>query len=283
MKAEALIAQTADLPPPSPSVVKLLGLLNRPDTDSDEVVQVVRHDGVLSAKLLSLCNSALYGFAEPVGSIEQAVLCLGYQEVYRLVLAVSFGGSLSRKLSGYMIEEQELWRHSLLTALATECALADGCPVGVEPSIAYTAGLIHDIGKLVLNHALRPDLQSAVRGLIQQAGRSRIEAERAVLDTDHAEVGATLLQQWRLPEVLVEAVAHHHQPVLAPKPRLSALVHLGNCIAHELGSAPGLDGYALRAEEKAVEALGIGSQKFERILIAAHDTLHRIEQMIAAA
>jgi putative nucleotidyltransferase with HDIG domain len=279
MKAETLIAQLADLPTPSPVVLKLMDLLNRPDVENAEVVRVVKSDGALCSKLLACCNSVTFGLSEPVGSMEQAVFYLGYQQIYRIILALSIGKSMCRALPAYLIDEFELWRHSLTTALAAEITMPEGCPLEIDPSIAYTAGLLHDIGKLVLNQFLTEESVTAIRALVESQNHSRLEAERAVLETDHAEVGACLLQDWRMPPTIVEAVANHHLPLVVPRPLLSAVVHVADCAAHQLSSSPGWNAYALRIEEKAAVSLGFGPEKMERILIAVHASLHSVEQL----
>jgi putative nucleotidyltransferase with HDIG domain len=254
-------------------------ILNRPDVDNVQVVQVVKSDGVLCGKLLAACNSAAFGLAEPAGSVEQAVFILGYEQIYRIILSLGVGKSLGRALPAYLIGEHELWHHSLTAAVAAEVIMLDGCFLETDPSVAYTAGLLHDIGKLVLNKFLTKESVAAIRNLIESEKHSRIEAERAILGTDHAEVGACLLKSWRLPENIVEAVADHHQPVLTPRPLLSAVVHVADCVAHQLGSSPGWDAFALRIVGDASSSLGLTPEKMERILISAHASLHRVEEL----
>jgi putative nucleotidyltransferase with HDIG domain len=154
--------------------------------------------------------------------------------------------------------------------------------VNIDPAIAYTAGLVHDIGKSVITHALDGKTQAAMRELIASKESSFAEAEKLSLGTDHAEVGECLLRQWGLPELLLEAVAHHHQPVLQPKPQLSAIVHVADVIAHEAGTSPGWASYAMRVDEKAVEALGLGRADVERLIISAYDDIHRVEDIVTS-
>jgi len=283
MNAETLIAQITDLPTPSPVIIKLMDLLHQTDVENEQVVRVVKSDGALCAKVLAACNSAAFGLAEPVASVEQAVFYLGYQQIFRIILALGVGKSLARALPAYLIDEQELWRHSLTAAVASEVMMAEGSSLEIEPSVAYTAGLLHDIGKLVLNQFLTPDSVTAIRSLVESQQHSRVEAERAILETDHAEVGASLLKSWRLPEIIVEAVAHHHRPVLTPRPRLSAVVHVADCLAHQLSSSPGWDAYALRVDERAVSSLGFSPEKIERLLISAHASLHCVEELASVS
>jgi putative nucleotidyltransferase with HDIG domain len=283
MKPENLIASVPKVPAPSPSVARLLGLLARADGDNDGLIKVVRQDSVMSARLLGLCNSAAYGLSAPVSSIEQAVLLLGHLEIHRLVMSVGFSGALSPAMPGYAMEDGELWKHSLLTAYTAVAVTALARGANVDPSIAYTAGLIHDIGKIVITHALTPEAQAQLRQIIDFGSKSLIEAEREVLGCDHAEVGAFLLQQWGLPEILVAAVANHHAPILQPRPELSAIVHVADVIALEAGVAPGLASFAMRVDEDAVTALGLEREHVEALILSAYDSLARVEEMIAVS
>ncbi len=283
MNATEIIAKSPVIPAPSPSVARLLALLSRADADNDEMIKVVSQDGIMSAKLLGLCNSAAYGFSDPVGSIEQAVLMLGHSEIHRLVMSIGFSGAISPAMHGYAMGEGELWRHSLLTAYVAVAVTAMARNTDIDPAIAYTAGLIHDIGKTVITHNLDEATQNAMRELIDRKESSLVEAEQFILGTDHAEVGAALLQKWNLPEVLVEAVAHHHAPVVKPKPQISAIVHVADVIALEAGPSPGWASYAMRADEGAMDALHLGGANVERLIISGYDALEKVEEIAATA
>ena len=279
MTAQELVSKVKNLPPVSQAALKVVGLLDEPAVSNDDVVQVLKCDNVLTAKLLRACNSSYFGLEEPVSSVDQAVLVLGHQQILHIVLTLAFGGAMIVPLPGYAVEANELWHHSLVTASAAEALVRDGIDLDVEPPVAFTVGLLHDIGKLVLGQALTPEIQTTVRERIEQ-GASRITAERDILGTDHGEVGAFLLQSWRLPEEIVEAVGHHHCPVVTPKLRLSAVAHVANCIAHLVGSAPGWESYAINADQPAAIAMGLTSDKVDGLTIAVRDSLERVDQFM---
>lgn len=283
MKPETLIASVPKIPAPAPSVARLFELLARADGDNDDMIKIVRQDGVMSAKLLGLCNSASYGLAAPVSSIEQAVLLLGHVEIHKLVMSVGFSGALSPAMPGYAMQDGELWRHSLLTAYTAVAVTALARRSMVDPAIAYTAGLIHDIGKIVITHALTAEAQTTLRQLTEFGSKSLLEAEKEVVGCDHAEVGACLLKQWGLPEVLIESVANHHRPVTTPKPLLSAIVHVADIIALEAGIAPGVASFAMRVDENAVTTLGLEQEHIETLILSAYDSLTRVEEMISVS
>lgn len=283
MTAQELVAQVKSLPPVPNAALRLIGLLDKTETSNEDVVQAIRFDNVLTAKLLRACNSPYFGFSDPVSSVDQAVLVLGHQQILHIVLTLAFGSAMAVPLPGYAVESNELWHHSLTTAMASEAVLNSGVNINVEAPVAFTAGLLHDIGKLVMGQILDADKQSAIRSRIAAEGISRVDAEHDVLGTDHAEVGACLLKSWNLPEEIVEAVANHHHPAVQPRPRLSAVTHIANCAGHLAGSAPGWEGLAVRADEKVLEELGITTDAMERLIIEVRDSADSVNQFMAMA
>lgn len=278
MTTEELVAKVKNLAPVSQAALRLVAMLDNPALSNDEVVEVLKYDTVLTAKLLRACNSPYFGFDDPVSSVEQAVLILGHQQILHLVLSLAFSGAMNTPLPGYAAERGELWRHSLTTAMAAETFAKMEPSLNVEPAVAFTAGLLHDIGKLVFDHVLDEKTQAMVRARIEEGGLTRTDAEREILGADHGEVGAHLLRSWKLPEEIVEAVANHHQPVYQPSLRLSAMSHVANCLAHLVGSTLGWAGYALRADVGVTTALGLTPEKLEDLMIAVHESAKKVEQ-----
>jgi putative nucleotidyltransferase with HDIG domain len=280
MTAQELVVQVKNLPPISYAALKLVNLLDQPAVSNDDVVQVLKYDNVLTAKLLRACNSPYFGLEDSVSSVDQAVFLLGHQQILHIVLTLAFGSAMVIPLPGYAVEANELWRHSLVTATAAETVVSQITELNVEPAVAFTVGLLHDMGKLVMGQVLTPELQADIRRRVEQEHMSRSEAEKVVLGTDHSEVGACLLQEWRLPEEIVEAVANHHHPVLEPRPRLSVVTHLANCIAHLAGSAPGWDGYAVRVDDRVATTFEITGDKLENIVIAVRESFDTVDQFM---
>lgn len=278
MTAHEMVAKVRSLPPVSHAALRLVSLLDRPDASNNEVVEVLKNDSVLTAKLLRACNSPAVGLAEKVTSVDQAVLILGYNQILQMVTALAFGGAMSVQLPGYAIEAEELWRHSLIAASSAELLVKSGVGIG-EPAAAFTVGMLHDIGKLVMAQFLTEESQAAVRSRIA-AGMASADAERETFGADHAEVGACLLYLWRLPEEIVEAVANHHRPAFEPELRLSAVAHVANCLAHLAGASPGWEAYALRGDEHVVKRLAIDAEKLDRLIIAIRDSFERVDQFM---
>jgi putative nucleotidyltransferase with HDIG domain len=193
-------------------------------------------------------------------------LILGHQQILHIVLTLAFGGAMTVPLAGYAVEANELWRHSLTSATAAEFLVSHDIEVNVDPPVAFTVGLLHDIGKLVLNQVLTPEYQADIRAHMTEKGLTRCEAEKAVLGTDHAEVGGALLQAWHLPDEIIEAVANHHHPRVEPAPGLSAVANVANCVAHLAGESPASETCTARVDDRVAEAFGLTPERIERIL-----------------
>lgn len=282
MTAKEIIAQAKEVPIVSETARKLMTLLNQPDSHREDLIKTLRCDNVLTAKLLRICNSALTGMKNPVGSIDQAVLLLGDNTIYRMVCALGFGGTLGGGSAAYAVEANGLWSHSLSTGMGAEY-LCEFESVGNYPaSTAFTAGLLHDIGKLILNQFLTPQTRTEIRAIMTEKNCSRLDAERQVFGADHAEIGACLLQKWAVPEVVVEAVANHHGPVVDPEIQLSAVVYLSNVATYLNGAAP-TDAYAVRARQDAALALGMPPARVDELILGLHGAMKGVNQLINAA
>jgi putative nucleotidyltransferase with HDIG domain len=284
MTADEIIARVKDLPVVSETARKLTLQLNQPDLHRDEIVETLRCDNILTAKLLRVCNSANSGVREPVLSVDQALLLLGDNMVFRMVCAIGFGGSLGSAALGYDVEANGLWSHSLSVALAAEYLAEVESYGNFLPSTAFTAGLLHDIGKSVISKVLTPKDRAGIRAKITGESLSRVEAEKAVLGADHSEIGACLLNRWSLPELIVHAVADHHAPVLEPSIQLSAVVYLANCAVHLSGAAPGWQAQAIQAKNTAAVVLGMDVEKVDQIVSGIEGaTQTTLPQLLVAA
>lgn len=281
MTAIALVQKVKNLPPVSHAALKLISLLDKPSVDNDDIVQVLKFDTVLTARLLKACNAPSFALGEPVSSVDQAVLMLGHQEILHVVLTLAFGSVMTVSSSAYTMEVNKLWEHSLVAATAAEIVLEQIPELDAQPGVAFTASLLHDIGKLVMGQALAPEELAEIRDRVERKQISGIDAEKEVMGVDHSEIGATLLEKWRLPENIVEAVANHHRPVVKPQARLSTTVHLTNSIAHQASPPPGQNSYDLLVSEAVRETFGVTDQKLETMTTAARASFDRVERFMS--
>ncbi|MHB8079285.1 MAG: HDOD domain-containing protein [Candidatus Krumholzibacteriia bacterium] len=202
-----LIAGTHELAALPQTTARLLELVEEPDVPASRLLRVIELDPALTANLLRLCNSAYYGRRREVGAVGEALVVLGTRTVVTLAFATSMGKVLRGGLSGYGMAKDELWRHALAVACGAATIVVDEGREDLRDR-AFTAGLVHDIGKLLLDRIL-------ARGMEWEPladGRSDwLEVERQVAGFDHAEAGAALADCWRFPEALVEAIRRHHE------------------------------------------------------------------------
>jgi putative nucleotidyltransferase with HDIG domain len=204
--------------PTIPTVVtRILRLLDAESTNGRELVDVIEHDQALTAKLLRLANSAFFGQARRVSTIPRAVVLLGFSTVRLLALGVKVFDSLGNGVSRQRV--QELWRHAVTVAVAGKM-LGTHARAG-DPDEAFTAGLLHDIGRLLLAMRFKQDYWH----LVGSDEGDQIDAlERTHFGVDHAEVGGWILEAWSLPQSIVEAVREHHAEEPRPGvPRLLAV------------------------------------------------------------
>ena len=245
---QVLMPRLTKLPSPPELYFKVVKALQSPDASLEDVGELIGRDLAMTAKLLQLVNSAVFGLQLQVASAGEAVMYLGLDTTKSLILlAHSFSYFDQLKLAGFSLDT--FWRHSLTTG---HCArwIAEAENAGEEiTGQAFTAGLLHDLGKLLLAANL-PDEYGAA---LQRARGNQLalaDAEREIFQATHAEVGACLLGIWGLPPPIVEACAWHHTPTCLGERTFTPLtaVHAANVLAHELESSePGLVTPALEA------------------------------------
>jgi putative nucleotidyltransferase with HDIG domain len=223
------LIDSVEILPPAPSLLsKLLLAINDIDANFDEVVDFIEVDPSLTAKLLQICNSAFFGSDEPLVDVRDAVNRIGYQSIYLLVSMIK-GSETFRLPPACQKDASLLWKHSVTTAFASQFVAT---AAGQDRGVAFTAGLLHDIGKVVLFKTRAENY----RLLLRKAGdaeTSPYELEMANYGFSHAELGAALLEQWKLPPALIDGVKFHHSPHEAgPAERGAACLYLGNVLAH---------------------------------------------------
>lgn len=212
---------------------ELMELLQRPETDLEDVARVVQRDPAMTAKMLKLVNSAFFGLQREVSSSIEACTFLGLDTIRSLVLSLqTFSQFQSLKLGGIDIET--LWRHSLRVGQAAKrIAQIQETPARIVDE-AFVAGLLHDVGKLILAGNCPDEYRQALH-FARTRPTDTAEGERAVFGCDHADVGGYCLGLWGLPVPVVEAIALHHRPAQCPAHTMGPLtaVHAANVLVQE--------------------------------------------------
>ncbi|MEW6754761.1 MAG: HDOD domain-containing protein [Candidatus Latescibacterota bacterium] len=238
--------------PTLPTVItQLIGLIDNPRTSSRDVSRLIATDQALTAKILKLANSAFYGFPREISTVNHAVVVLGFETVKSLGLSVSVLERFAGAGEDASFDRQRFWEHSIACGVGARL-LAGKLRYRVQGE-AFAAGILHDIGKLVLSQYFPQEFAQIMRMVHEQdiyIGR----AEEAVLGVTHTEIGAWLSEKWNLPRQLVDAIAFHHAPGRVERNgRLPALIHLADhlCRREKMGDGGGrrlpiLDAAALR-------------------------------------
>jgi putative nucleotidyltransferase with HDIG domain len=184
-------------------------LLNADQRYTIQIAEVIRRDPSLTSRLLRLVNSVYYGLTTPVNNIEEAVFYLGVRQIRQLAMVTPIIEDFQKLAGKTPFPWRSFWQHCIATAILTrEVTNVTGHAVDEAD---YVAGLVHDVGKIVMASAF-PEQFEEVRRLIQHADMTRLEAEKTVLGMDHCELGAIYLESHHLPPVMVETARHHHQP-----------------------------------------------------------------------
>ncbi|MDQ8182658.1 HDOD domain-containing protein [Pelagicoccus sp. SDUM812005] len=212
---------------------RIVTALNSPDCSVDDVAEAIANDLSLTAKLLETVNSSFYGFGQNVSDTKQAISILGLSCVRDLVLAAHLFTQVGQDPE-HLTLVKEIWHHSISVAGAARRISLHETKSQQAAAEAYSAGLLHDIGKLVLLGVV-PDRYIEAQRLSREESHSPWQAEFKLIGCDHAEAGGYLLSRWGLPESLCEAVALHHRPANSCQETFSTLaaVHAANAIVRK--------------------------------------------------
>lgn len=271
-KHNEILSAVNRVPLLSVAAMRILDLTARADHTLGEVIALVKNDAALTAKLLKIVNSPVYGLLEPATSLERAISYLGENMVVSIVLEDTLGAYLHTPLQGYGSGSGDLWKHDLRTAIAAkEIALLnrDSCP----PDIAFTGGLLHDIGKSILSGFLQEEYHKILAELAAKQLPDYIAGERELLGMDHAEVGFALAKNWQLPELIQMIIRHHHTPSLAPEDSRVVVyaVHLGDIVAMMGGYGTGTDNLFYRLDQRYVDYLPIGPEQMGTLMLTVDE------------
>ncbi|HZX32380.1 MAG TPA: HDOD domain-containing protein [Rhodocyclaceae bacterium] len=230
LSSEQVIARLKQLPSLPSAVSEVLASFGNEDADVDTIAQQIARDQALAARVLRVANSSFYGLQTKVGTIHEAVVILGFRAVRSMVLAVGMNGAFRvEQCPGF--DAPSYLKHGVGVALA---ARAMAPLMRLSPEIAFTAGLLHDIGVLVLASSFSRQYAEAL-AYRKQHDCFVVEAERRVLGIDHAEVGGLLAETWRFPAAIRDAITYHHSPADAPADSFANLIHVADATIRALG------------------------------------------------
>ena len=257
--------------PTTPDVLKRISaIIEKPDISLDGISNFISSDPALTTKILKMVNSAVYGFPGRISSVSHATVLLGLNVIKGLLIGASVFELMQESMLG-------LWEHSLNCAITAKfIARRKGLK---EPEDVYAAGLLHDIGKVILILQF-PDEYEKVVGETDMKGITIFEAEKNHFVETHAGVGSWLAEKWHFPLNLVESIKYHHEPHLSKNaPLETAIVHVSDILVRAMGFGFAGDPFVPALNPAAFEYLALNENDIRKILREVKDSRGVAEEL----
>jgi len=275
-----ILSNLSGLPSMPQMVFKAHEIMEDPNSSTRKVAELIETDQAIAAKVLKMANSAYYGMSGKVSSIQHAAVVLGDKALRELITLAGTSNLLGNKLFGYAMDTGELWRHSMTVAFGSKIMAQRHMPQ--LENDAFSVGLIHDIGKLVLD---RPVLnrKSLFDEFMAAGDKTFLSAENRILGFDHAEIGYDICQKWQIPNTLTKAIRYHHRPSAAVDDDLVSIVSMADTIANMAAAMDmvgriqgGIDAVMFMVDDTVMERLALGQKDLGVIMKAALDAVEKI-------
>ena len=271
---EKINLAASDLKPIPQVVLKVMRLIDEDLYEIDDLIEEIRKDQVISAKTLQLCNSAMFSTRKQIESLEHAVIMLGQKWLLKLVVSASINNFFDQCGMGYSLCKGGIFHHAIGTAILSE-KLADFAGI-TSPSVAYTAGLLHDIGKVALDQHVSAAYPLFYRQLNEKE-RNLLEIEKEILGNDHASIGGDLADSWAFPESLVEAIRYHHAPETQVKnAELVHIVYLADLVMSRFNTRFELERINTEYLESCLKTIGLSIDQFPNVVDLVPVNLRRV-------
>ena len=264
----SLVNNTIELPTMPEVLVKLNDVMADPDTSSEDVAKVVARDPAVATNILRIVNSAYYGLQVRVSSISLAISVMGFNMTRKVALkAAVFSVFGKRRDKIQHFDPLQFWRHSIFSGTAARVLGANSAAFAETHSEdLYIAGLLHDIGKIIMMERSAPRYLAMLRKSVQQ-GRTEVEVEQEEYGFTHADVGSVLAIKWSLPEDLAIGIRYHHAPSRDPFHRtLSSLIHLADQLAWRAGNTSTVGTLLGGLDQDVYDQIGLDAPRVEELL-----------------
>lgn len=262
------------------TMLRLMQVLRDPNAAFDQIVDTIRYDQAVTTEVLRRCNSAFFGISRNITSIDEAAKHVGAARLLQIVSAAHARSLLGPEQTGYGLAPGALWEHSVAVAIGAEKI---GEKRRLDVGTLFTAGLLHDFGKVLLNEFVRDEFAH----IVDIVSRERIpftQAEERIFGSNHAEVGALVAERWGLPDAIVRCIRHHHDPsALAPPDPLVDAVHVADCTCLLLGIGGGDDGTMYRADPAALARGGYHERDLEALGAEIVAELRAVQEVFTTA
>lgn len=272
---EIKIGRSENLPVLPQIVSQVLKLADDPEASPKQMEKIIERDPAITAKILRVSNSSYYGLNQ-VPSIGRAISMLGMNTIRSLVVGVAYQQIMSGRAAASHFNKLEFWRHSLGVATGARILAKLKMPMRAEE--LYVAGMMHDVGLLVMDRFHPLELDKAV-GYAMEEGMRLHEAENLLFGFDHSKLGGILARQWGLSSVVIDAVEYHHQPDMDESNGAStAIVALANQLAHQCGLTNNVPSPNTDIDEMLLESVGMPAEQLEVIKNVIAQEVARAEE-----
>lgn len=270
---DAILRDIDNIPPIPDIAFRAIQLMMKKESTADELGRLISEDIGLTANILRLCNSAYYGLPRTVSSLTQAVMYLGFHTVRNLILTCSIRSYYSARDQIYGYEPNGIWLHSVACAITSELICKEYQPDYADQ--AFTAGLLHDFGQLVLGMRIA-DTGETIEEAMVENDWTDIKAERSILGISHDLLGAVLAYKWNLPSDLTRTIRFHQALNESRGPHLlTAIVHLADAITLKLGYGIRIPQMAFPLKSSALSLIGLSVEEAKLLGSLAKD---RVEE-----
>ncbi len=272
-RTEAVLSAIKSLPSIPKAVFEVIKLLNDPKTSTGQLAEVMSKDHGLTAKVLAIANSPLYGIKRKVSSIEFAILVLGFQEIKNIIMALSFVETM-KAIPAHYFDPMEFWLHSLVVGTGAKGISQHlGFDFGSE---AFVAGLFHDVGVLVIYNYFNPEFKQIIETASSE-NMSIFEAEKKIMGLSHQEIGKYLAEKWNLPLQLCDAIFYHHNPNECSENKyFVSVIHLVDYMTQRLGIAEFFWDKEILPDNSILETLNFPSEEALDNFIVGYDEMFKV-------
>jgi HD-like signal output (HDOD) protein len=274
LKQDILLAVN-NLPPMPHLVHKARDIVQNPISGLKDIGDLIESDQALAMRVLRLANSAYYSRMGKVSSVQEAAVLLGLRVLSELITVAFMSKALGSSLKGYDLPAKSLWRHSLAVAVGSRIIATKKYPALANE--AFSAGLIHDVGKLILDRYILERKEEFLR-FRANGGQAFLIAEKEILGFDHAEIASEVCKRWSFPKSISVAIKYHHHPSRLRGNKLAYIVH----VADEIAVLSGMDieGLTLEIDDKSIQVIGIQSNEIEPIIDEVMKSVNQITGVI---
>jgi putative nucleotidyltransferase with HDIG domain len=276
--SEEVLRKIEQLPTLPMVVTRIMQLIENPRTSAAEITKVISLDPALTVKILKLVNSAYYGFPKKITTITHAIMILGFEDVKNIALSVSVFDIFKWDGDEEGLDRVGFWQHAIGVGVCTKLLAKRLRYKNVEE--AFIAGLLHDVGKIVIDQFFHNELVEIIK-LIKEKNCLFINAERELFDMDHTEIGRIIGKKWGLPQQIIDCIAYHHDPVMRTDlDILVSMVHASDIFVRIQKIGSGGDDLVPQLKKEAWEKLKIQPTELKKMYEELHIEVEKADSFL---